>query len=186
MKTQLTIPYPSYYAGSYHIHVLAIFLIFMTACSVFKDKGFYQADSLLRRNEKLGLKAVENSRVKIVEVYTSEDSADKQYSVEISPKGLFKYSMTDGFSGEADRVVISGKIKEGKKVRDSARAVQTSSLRVAAKGTESTLTHTQVKEKVLQSKKSHFYFVAGCLTIFILIYVLIRFLIKPVFLKILP
>ena len=181
MKTHLCISYPSYYVGSYPIHLLAIFLIFMTACSVFKDKGFYQADSLLRRNEKLELKAVENSHIKMVAVYTSEDSADKQYSVEISPKGLFKYSMTDGFSGEADRVVISGKIKEGKKVRDSVRAVQTSSVRLAAKGSESTLTHTQVKEKVLQSKKSHFYFAAGCLTIVILLYLLGRFLIKPVF-----
>ena len=143
----------------------------MTACSVFKDKGFYQADSLLRRNGKLEWKAVENSHIRTVEVYSSEDSADKQYSVEISPTGLFKYSMTDGFSGEAGRIVISGKIREGRKVRDSAGQVQASSLDLAAKGSESSRTQTQVKEKILRSRK-HFYLAAGCLAVFILIYLL--------------
>jgi hypothetical protein len=39
------------------------------------------------------------------------DSADHQYQVQLWPKGKFTFSATNGFTGEADRLLLSGHLK---------------------------------------------------------------------------
>lgn len=41
------------------------------------------------------------------------DSSDFGYSLQIWPRGTFSYSPEDGFSGEADKVLVTGKGKSG-------------------------------------------------------------------------
>jgi hypothetical protein len=144
MKTQLTLPY-EFNTSPLHHHILIICLLFITACSVLKEKSFFQADSLLRRNSSTEIETEIQTQSQGFGIYTSEDSADKQSYTEIFPEGVFKYSVKDGFEGKAGRGLINERLKEGRRVRDSAELLQSGKLQTKIKAGE----HTAVRSRLI-------------------------------------
>ena len=108
MKTQLTLP--GSYPAIYNLHILGICLTFITACSVFKDKSFFQADSLQKRDIRREVKTGESVQSQAVRIYSQEDSSDRRSFTEIFPEGHFSYSPEAGFNGNAKRVLINENI----------------------------------------------------------------------------
>ena len=117
-----------------------------------------------------------NARSKAIRVYSGSDSSEKLSYTEIFPKGYFKYSDADGFFGEADRLLISGRITEGKRIRDSSQLLQKSNVRSSKKQSERAVTETRVKEKGLTARNFNLLYLAGCALIFLMIYLCRRFL----------
>lgn len=169
MKTTLSIPAPFSYQGCNHIHLMMCLLIFISACSVLKEKSFYQADSLSTRNSKNEEITELTSNLKAIRVYNSSDSAEKQFFTVIIPRGPFKYSETEGFNGEAERLFISERVKESKQVRDSARLVHMNAVSSAKKSIEGTVMKTRLKEKHLKAANLNLIYPGVCILILVLI-----------------
>ena len=175
MKTQLCIAMPASYAGKHHLHFLGIGLLLITACSLFKEKSFYQADSLLRQNTNREMKTSLNAHSKMTRIYISSDSADKHNEAEIFPVGFFSYSVTDGFKGKAERIVIKGRIKEGKLVRDSGQLTLESNVSSEIKEAERVVQKTRSKKKEVETRNYALLYLAGGLLIFAGVYFFRRF-----------
>lgn len=176
MKTQLTIPMPINYVVTYNLHFIGVCLLFITACSLFKEKSFYQTDSLRRIKNDRAIKMNRYDHIKMIRLYTRSDSAEKQYVTEIYPKGFFNYSPENGFSGEAERVVLKGKVKEGILVRDSGHLSQESNIRSDTKEVERAKMQARSKEKKVKTKNTRLEFVVGGVVLVgVLIFVFGRF-----------
>ena len=95
--------------------VAAGLVVFTSSCSILKntDSSYRKSDqqssyqvnrSLLEKRDWL------NKRSGIT-LYT--DSSNQDYTIQLWPKGRFSYSAETGFSGEADKILITGKSKSG-------------------------------------------------------------------------
>ena len=167
MKTELTLatPYPTY-----KLHLLGICLTLITACSVFKEKSFYETDSLQRQESRKEVKTEASATRQALQIYSSSDSADQQSLVEIYPSGIFKYSQKDGFSGEASRLVINERLRSRKLETGETRVSQKQQSKIAVKEGGKLLKQTQKKEKHKTPKNMVWLYLAGCVWIFILIW----------------
>ena len=166
--------------GSLFAHIsqlfLGICLLFISACSLFKERSFSQADSLLRFRSNRELKTNSTTHSKMIRISVSSDSSDKQYEAEIFPKGIFTYSPGNGFNGEAERVVLKGKLKEGKLVRDSVQFTVESNLRSERWEAEQAKMQTRRKEKEIKIKDNRLTVLVGCLVLaVVLLFVFRRF-----------
>lgn len=176
MKTQLTIPYQPFHFGSCNIHIISLFFIFITACSVFKEKSFYQADSLLRRNTSTEMKTEVKTHTQGLRIYTSEDSLEKQSYTEIFPEGVFRYSAKEGFNGKAKRVVINERVRGVKKVRDVADHWQEVNLKEGIKKTENTVYRVKLKEKEVKGSSYSLWFLLVLVMGLVVVYIFRGFL----------
>ena len=171
MKTE-TLTSPLYLLKSQKIpHLLFTTLIFITACSVFKEKSFFQADSLQKHNTRREIKTSATLEAQAVRIYNVDDSSEKRFFTEIFPEGFFRYSAEDGFSGNANRVVIDERIKEGRKLRDSARRNENSSTVSHLRENERLLSQTRLREKMVNTSNDSLWYLVGLLLIFAGVYV---------------
>ena len=98
----------------------------MTIVFVFQSCGFLQ--NITKRKTKDVAKERTNTAATQVgslsAVKTSDgfilrkDSADKVYTIQFWPKGIFSFSTEKGFVGEAEKVVVNAYIKEGAEVKE--------------------------------------------------------------------
>jgi membrane carboxypeptidase/penicillin-binding protein len=157
---------------------MGICLLYISACSLFKEKSFYQADSLLRQNTKRGSKNNSIIHSKAIRMYSSSDSADKQYVAEIYPRGFFNYSHEHGFSGTAERIILKGRVKEVKSVRDSAALSQEINLSSEIKESERGIMKTSSKEKEVKAKSTRLPFLGGFIIVGLVLLFVFRKLLK--------
>jgi hypothetical protein len=76
---------------------------------VFKEKSFYETDSL--RNVKTDLSIQSGKSSKSLKIYSGNYASDNLTYAEIIPKGIFKYSAESGFAGQAEKVPIRKGLK---------------------------------------------------------------------------
>ena len=94
--------------------VVIILLLFLlsTACNLFKNTSTAIDQSHQLLTKQTSLKNLEekdrNSTSNRLTFY--KDSDHQQYQVQFWPKGRFTFSSEQGFSGEADQVIISGNL----------------------------------------------------------------------------
>ncbi|WP_316839124.1 hypothetical protein [Pedobacter gandavensis] len=134
----------------------------MTGCSLVRNTKKAFAEEQIVTNKKTTLKldatkeSVEGKRL----MAQFRDSSGHSYAVEIWPKGSFSFDNESGFSGEATKVLISGKqdklisgaLKlEGKTLTKELRSVE-------EKATERL--NTQKREKLIQNSPSWKYILA--------------------------
>lgn len=168
MKTQLSLPV--YHNASYNIHILGICLVCISACSMFKEKSFYQTDSLEHQVIRREMKTESDSSSQALRIYNSSDSADHQSTVEIYPRGNFKYSAKDGFSGEADRLLINERLHSGALRSGAVHVLRNAKVRSSNIEAEKSLRQTQLKEKKMKPLNLSWLYLAGCALIFLLIW----------------
>jgi hypothetical protein len=167
---KLAIPIAQAPLSPLYLHALYFLLIFITACSVFKERGFMQADSLQKQTTRREAKTNESMQVDAVRIYNKEDSSDKQSFIEIFPQGLFNYSTEKGFSGNGKRVVINERAKAVMKMRDSAQIKQNKSAASNLRENERLLTQTRLTEKVANTNNLNFLYPIGLMLIFAVVY----------------
>ena len=170
MKTQTTLPSPYFITSGNTLYLLLLSLIFITACSLFKEKTFFQSDSLHRHN--IRKESTQQSAIKTesLRFYSNSDSLDRQTFAEIFPKGPFKYSLADGFSGEAERLVINERVNESSQLQVSGQRKKTSELKSAMKESERAIAQTRLKEKEVETSNLNLRILVGCALIFLLIF----------------
>jgi cobalamin biosynthesis Mg chelatase CobN len=92
-----------------------ILLAVCAACSLLKNSSREvereKASAEIQSN--LAAENKTEAQVHAKSVLLINDSADNSFLMELWPKGVFTYSAAQGFKGEAEKVVISGKIKRG-------------------------------------------------------------------------
>ena len=170
MKTQISPP-PSYFITTQHTpHFLGILLIFITACSVFKEKSFFQADSLRRQDIRREVKTGSATQTESLRIYNQQDSADRQFYTEIFPEGLFRYSAKEGFLGTAKKVLINERVKEGRQVQGSAQVTQAQKTQTESRENEKSLTRTRLKGKAVSTRNYTLWYLAGLALLFAGIY----------------
>ena len=163
---KLTIPTAQSHLRFVNLHILGMCLTLITACSVFKEKSFFQTDSLQKQNTREEIKIKESTQTNTVRILNHQDSSDQQSYTEIFPEGLFTYSVKEGFSGNAKRVTINDRLKAGRKVSDSAR-FRGSNKRVSnITETERQLIQTRQKVKAKNNKNYTSWYLAGIFLIF--------------------
>ena len=92
-----------------------ILLAVCAACSLLKNSS-HEVEREKASAERQSNVAAENkteAQVHAGSVLLMSDSADNYFSMQLWPKGVFTYSAAQGFKGEAEKVLISGKIKRG-------------------------------------------------------------------------
>jgi hypothetical protein len=104
------------------------------------------------------------------------DSADNSFSMELWPKGVFTYSAAQGFKGEAEKILISGKTKRGtaSSMQENYSADTKSDQKLTA--LESTLEKTESNKKVIRHTLSWKIIVAAVLMLALVGWLVIRWL----------
>lgn len=173
---KLTIPFPQAPSSALYLHIFYLFLTFITACSVFKERSFLQADSLRRHDTRKELNQQTVKKSESLSFYSKTDSADRLTFAEIFPAGPFKYTPTDGFSGEAGRVVISERMKETKRLEMAEQLKETSELKSGLKESKGEIVQTRLKEKEVKTNNLNMWMLAAVALIFILIFLFRKYL----------
>jgi len=120
------------------VATLALSLTIIQGCGLFKGTT--------KTTEKLNVVATEDSTLKVSEkktltsalngVFLHKDSSSTDYSVLIYPKGSFSITSDGSFSGEAEKIQISGKN------RDFGSSATQMNLQVLDKGTRDAAANT--------------------------------------------
>lgn len=178
MKTQLTLRMPGQMPSSYHIHLLGICLCLVTACSVFKEKSFFETDSLQRRDSSREMKSETRTSGRALRITSTEDSANTQTWSEIFPQGTFKYSVKEGFEGKAGRLLIHQSLQQMKKVHDSSATSNSVFKKEKLEETAKQIDRKTLKRKEITTSRLNYWYLAGLLGIFLGIYLGRRFLVR--------
>lgn len=80
-----------------------------------------------------------------------QDSSDTDYSIQIWPKGTFSFSAEKGFSGEADKVLVTGRVKTGSSSTDKRSSIVQYKGKVRQTRTED---NKKVVDQKLKTKRS--------------------------------
>ena len=171
MKTQIIIPTPYFNKPSNALHFLLISLTLITACSVFKEKSFFQSDSLRRHDIRREVKSESATQTQSLRMYNQQDSTDKQSYTEIFPDGFFSYSAEEGFLGTAKRVLINERLKEGRQIQGSEQQTQTENRQSETSENKKLLTRTRLKEKAVNTSTYTLWYLAGLVLLFAGIYI---------------
>ncbi|KAA8475674.1 hypothetical protein BDE36_2545 [Arcticibacter tournemirensis] len=135
------------------LSILLLPVLMISGCSVLKTKYSERKDSLGRRE----LYKTESSSLSggswASRVLVVNDSLGHQYSAEIFPKGKFHYSPLEGFTGEASRVLVKGKIKGATIARDSISGGSSLSGQQTLALKEKEQSNTSLAEKVKDVKR---------------------------------
>lgn len=91
----------------------------LSGCSVFKRKYAKRADSLARKEQNKKETSTLNSGNWTNRVLVVNDSLGHHYDAQIFPKGIFHYSPSEGFTGEANSIVVKGMIRQASVMSDS-------------------------------------------------------------------
>jgi hypothetical protein len=105
-------------------------------------------------------------------VYHHQDSSENQSFTEIFPNGSFRYSAKEGFSGNANRVVINARFKQGRRLHNSSEVKQQSNTVSVILEKQRLLTQTRLKEKAAVVSNYSSWYLFGLLLVFVGIYVL--------------
>jgi hypothetical protein len=170
----LSIPIPPNSAS--HLHLLMCILIFISACSVFKEKSFFETDSLQRQKTAASMKQESHSRQDAVRMYSHTDSGDQQTFAEIIPRGAFKYSLAEGFSGEAERLLIRERQQRSSRGTGFSRSRRDERLNTDLNAKAETRTKSMLKAKVQKPRGLTLIYLAGTVLLFVLIYWCRRYL----------
>jgi cobalamin biosynthesis Mg chelatase CobN len=92
-----------------------ILLAACAACSILKDSSreIEQEKATAERQINVAAESKTEEQIYAGSVLLINDSADNSFSMQLWPKGVFTYSAMEGFKGEAEKVLISGKTKRG-------------------------------------------------------------------------
>lgn len=170
MKTQILTPPKYSITSTIILHFILISLTLITACSIFKEKSFFQADSLRRQELRKEVKTESATQTQSLRIYNQQDSSDKQSYTEIFPDGLFRYSHEEGFLGTAKKLLINERLKEGRQVQSSARVTQTEKAKSESREKEKLITKTSAKEKAVNTSNYTFWYLAAIAMLFVGIY----------------
>lgn len=89
-------------------------VLFISGCGLLKNTSTSTQNSQLLLKQKADLRlTAHRDWLKDSASFTFyQDSANQNYSIQLWPKGAFTYSAAAGFSGEADRILITGEGKQ--------------------------------------------------------------------------
>lgn len=106
--------------------ILTCLLILMFNCSLFKNTAtdLHQSHELSTAIEEIRTVEHRDWLSKSGSLYLHQDSSNMDYSVQILPRGVFSFSSAGGFSGEADKVLLTGRIRAGSVSLDSSSSLQ--------------------------------------------------------------
>lgn len=178
MKTQLTLLMPGQIPSSLHIHLLGFCLTLISACSVFKEKSFLQADSLQRQKVDTHVKTEARLKSQAIRIYSTLDSSDKASYTEIFPQGFFRYSAADGFSGKAEKLIVRERLKTTRLLQDRRQEKLDGSLKAELEDARQSKIKTQLKEKLQKPAGISYLYFSGCLLIFVVIFLSAKILEK--------
>jgi len=102
-----------------------VYVAMLVAC-LFQSCGFLQnvtkrktKDVFTERTNTAATQVGSMSAIKTSDGFTlSKDSANKMYTIQFWPKGVFSFSTDKGFVGAAEKVVVSAYIKEAGEVKE--------------------------------------------------------------------
>lgn len=101
-------------------------MVLMTNCNLFKNTATDLQKSHALSTSVTQFKSTEQKDYLSTSGSVSfhQDSSDNGYSIQIWPRGMFTYSPGKGFSGEADKVLVTGKAKSGSVSTGSSNSLQ--------------------------------------------------------------
>jgi cobalamin biosynthesis Mg chelatase CobN len=94
---------------------LIILLAACAACSLLKNSSreIQQKKVVAERQVSVAAESKTEAQIQAGSVLLINDSADNAFCMQLWPKGIFTYSAIEGFKGEAEKVLISGKTRRG-------------------------------------------------------------------------
>jgi hypothetical protein len=100
-----------------YLTIIAGLIVLLPACGGMRNVERKQESMRLSRDSSVHLQHMEIQAEQKVEnmVTLRRDSMNNNYSVQIWPKGKFSYSAEHGFEGTAEKILITGEVKRGKR-----------------------------------------------------------------------
>lgn len=140
-----------------------IMLLIISACTLFKEKSLNRSDSLYRRSGKLeaNQELVQNAYKIIISNY--QDSSSTEFYTEIYPRGNFSYTLSNGFTGEASLLRLSGKANHLQKILDSSLSAGNLNLNSNQRAEFKQELRTVTKEKELKKEVPYKVWLLGIL-----------------------
>ena len=92
-------------------YVCLLVVLFFYNCGIMNDKHTTKALSELTDETKMDLvlKAETELKDNSLKMIVRDDSLNKDWNIQLWPKGKFTFSPQNGFEGEADKVLINGR-----------------------------------------------------------------------------
>jgi cobalamin biosynthesis Mg chelatase CobN len=155
-----------------------ILLAVSAACSLLKNSSreVEHEKAAAERQSTLVAESKTEAQVHAGSVLLIKDSADNSFSIQLWPKGVFTYSAAEGFKGEAEQVLITGKTKRGRvtsKQENYSAGTQSDQKVIAS---ESAQHKTENNKKEIQRSSSWKIIVAAILVVALVGWLMIRWL----------
>jgi cobalamin biosynthesis Mg chelatase CobN len=155
-----------------------ILLAVCAACSLLKNSSREVEHEKASAERQITLVAESKfeAQVHAGSVLLIKDSADNSFSMQLWPKGVFTYSAAEGFKGEAEQILISGKTRRGRvtsKHENYSAGTQSDQKVIAS---ESAQHKTENNKKEIQRSVSWKIIVAALLVVALVGWLMIRWL----------
>lgn len=98
------------YAAMYLFGIFSLCTAALESCNLFKTAGQTSAamTSTAAQQTAISLEEEKNRYVAMASKFSSQDSSRNNYHITIWPRGSFNFSPEGGFTGEAEKVRVSG------------------------------------------------------------------------------
>lgn len=137
------------------LHMAGIILLFISACTLFKERSIFRTDSLMKQSGRLDLNQDLNFSSGSIRISNYTDSSSVDFYTEIFPQGSFSYSPISGFIGHADLIRVNGKAEIRQQGLDSSNKVSKLTLNSTLNEQYKNKQTGIKKEKVLKKEMPH-------------------------------
>lgn len=145
------------------IMLISFSFLLCLGCNLFKNTttDLYKSHELTEADTRLSTTAQKENISMAGSVSFHQDSSDMDYSIQIWPKGLFSFSAEKGFSGEADKVMVTGKVKRSSVSSASSSSLHQGKVKIKQQLSQQRKKVSDLKTKSKKSKPSWKWLVAG-------------------------
>ena len=148
---------------AYVIMPIAISFFLFLGCNLLKHttSDLYKSHELEETDTRLSTTAQKENISMAGSVSFHQDSSDIDYSIQIWPKGMFSFSAEKGFSGEAEKVMVTGKAKSGSVSSVSSSSFHQDKVKIQQQLSQQRKKVSDLKTKSKKSKPSWKWLVAS-------------------------
>ena len=155
-------------------YVCLLVVLFFYSCGIMNDKHTTKTLSELTDETKLDLamKAETELKDNSLKMIVRDDSLNKDWNIQLWPKGKFTFSPQNGFEGEAEKVLINGRSFERNRSKETEAVdkTQKSSIDISLHEKKKNVKTAKQEEKSIRQNYSWLLYCGFLLGIFVLLF----------------
>jgi len=148
-------------------YTLSYLALTISSCGLMKktEKKVNESKYLSAQTKQMNEVTEASDSGKTIKMVFEKDDMQSAYSVQLWPKGSFRFSAENGFEGEAERILISGQMKEERNRKELSGTEQQHSGRQEITSAQSSQEQGIKKEEIREIKTDFKWVILGIMVI---------------------